>query len=288
MKKLYGIVMMVAMVAGAEVQPLWPEGKIPNFQSSQYAAPSQDVKQPGFDAKQHQMPYLEWCEKPAKPNGTCVILISGGSYQCTCDGPAFRPLAKKLMDNGITCVWLWYRVPRPDKDMIYRSGWQDGQRAVRLVRAAAKARGIDPEKIGVLGCSAGSHLSVMLATSSQTASYSKVDATDEVPCHINFAIPMCPAYVLSDGLTGANAKKGDPDDLTLNESFKFDAKTCPMCFFHGGRDPYSPMGSVRLWRKLREMNIDAALHLDAGRGHGPVGPQPFDAALAFLRKLKFL
>ena len=76
------------------------------------------------------------------------------------------------------------------------------------MRAAAKERGFDPEKIGVLGCSAGSHLSLLLATSSQTSAYAKVDETDDLPCHVNFALPMCPAYVLTDGLGEVNARRG--------------------------------------------------------------------------------
>ena len=134
MKNYLSFVMCLAsssLLAGV-VQPLWPEGKIPDFQENQIAAPSQEVQKPGFDRAAHRMPYLEWSEKPANPNGACVILISGGAYGCTCDGPKFRPLEDLLLDNGVTCVWLWYRTPRPEGLPIYQSGWQDGQRAVRF------------------------------------------------------------------------------------------------------------------------------------------------------------
>ena len=272
----------------AEIQPLWPEGKIPHFQPNQVAAPSQEVSKPGFDRAAHRMPYLDWDEKPANPNGACVILISGGGYNCTCDGPAFKQLEKKMLDNGITCVWLWYRSPRPQGLPIYQSGWEDGQRAVRLVRAAAKERGFDPERIGVLGCSAGSHLCVMLGTSALTPAYEKVDAVDDIPCHINWAMPMCPAYALTDGLTTANSRDGDAPDVKLNPSFKFDAKTCPMCLFHGGNDQYSPNGSTQLYRQLRRMKIPAELHLDPDRGHGPVDAAKFERAIEFMRQMGYL
>ena len=158
-------VMVFSLCMAGEKMPLWPEGKIPDFQSHQYAAPSQDVKK-GFDKKAHSMPYLEWCDAPAadKKNGACVIFISGGSYQCCCDRPNMDILQKVFTSKGITCVWLWYRVPRPVGLPIYKSAWQDGQRAVRMVRNEAAKRGFDPERIGVIGCSAGSHLSVMLST----------------------------------------------------------------------------------------------------------------------------
>ena len=289
MKNLVSCVFCLASLAlAAEVQPLWPEGKIPDFQEGQIAAPSQEVQEPGFDRAAHRMPYLDWDEKPANPNGACVILISGGGYNCTCDGPAFRPLEKLLLDNGVTCVWLWYRTPRPQGAPIYQSGWEDGQRAVRLVRAAAKERGFDPERIGVLGCSAGSHLSVMLATSALTPAYEKVDEIDEIPCHVNWAIPMCVAYALTDGLTGPNVRDGDAPDVKLNPSFKFDAKTCPMCFFHGGNDIYAPNGSTQLYRQLRRMKIPAELHLDPDRGHGPVDAKKFGRAIEFMRQMGFL
>lgn len=282
-----GWMVAISAVAGDKI-PLWPEGKMPLKQDNQVAAPSQEVNLPGFDRAQHTMPYLEWSEKPANPNGACVILISGGGYSCTCDGPAFKPLEKLMLDNGITCVWLWYRTPRPNGAEIYRTGWIDGQRAVRLVRAAAKEKGFDPERIGVLGCSAGSHLSVMLATSSQTPAYEPVDDLDNTPCHINWAIPMCTAYALSDGLVGKNAREGDGIDIKLNPSFRFDAKTCPMCMFHGGNDPYAANGSTQLYRQLRRMKVPAEVHIDPDRGHGPVDAAKFGRAIEFMRQMGFL
>ena len=270
-----------SLLAGV-AQPLWPEGKIPNFQ------PEQKVLAMGMNQAETKMPYLDWSEKPANPNGACVILISGGGSGCTCDGPGFKPLEDLLLDNGVTCVWLWYRTPRPKGLPIYQSGWEDGQRAVRLVRAAAKERGFDPERIGVLGCSAGSHLSVMLATSSQTPAYAKVDAADDVPCHLAFALPMCVAYALTDGLGAPNRRDGDAPDVKLNPCFRFDAKTCPMCLFHGGNDPYSPNGSTQIYRQLRRMGIPAELHLDPDRGHGPVDAAKFERAIEFMRQMGYL
>ena len=280
----------MALVLAAAIQPLWPESKVPDAQPQQVAAPSQEVSKPGFNADEHRMPYLEWSEPPAadKKTKACVILISGGGYGCTCDGPAFRPLEKKLLENGVTCVWLWYRTPRPKGLPIYQWGWEDGQRAVRLVRKAAAERGYDPEKIGVLGCSAGSHLSLLLALNSQTPAYQKVDEIDDIPCHINFALPMCPAYVLTDGLDNTNKTKGESPDAVVDSLFKFDEKTCPVCFFHGGKDPYSPNGSTKIYRKLREKKIPSELHLDPDRGHGPVDARKFERAIEFMRQMGFL
>jgi len=278
-----------SLFAGERI-PLWPEGKIPDFQPQQVAATTEEMKAPGFVRDAHRMPYLEWFDAPAagKKTDACMIIISGGGYGCCCDGPAFRPLVKKMTDAGIQCVNLTYRTPRPKGLPIYQSGWEDGQRAVRLVRGMAKARGFDPEKIGVMGCSAGSHLSMLLATSALTPAYTPVDELDKSPCHVNWAILHCPAYALTDGLTDKNVTQGNGPDVKLSPAFKFDAKTCPICFFHGSADPYSPIGSTQAYRQLRRMKIPAELHLDGGRGHGPVGAAAFERALEFMRQMGYL
>ena len=270
--------------------PLWPAGKMPDAQDHQIAATTEEAKAAGFDRAANRMPHLQWfvAPKDAPKTDTCMIIISGGGYSCCCDGPAFAPLVQKMLDAGIHCVNLTYRTPRPKGIPIYQTAWEDGQRAVRLVRSMAAKRGFNPEKIGAMGCSAGSHLSVMLATSSQTPAYAPVDDLDKIPCHINWAIPMCPAYALTDGLEGKNTTEGNGPDVKLNPSFKFDAKTCPMCLFHGGVDPYSPIGSTQIYRQLRRMKIPAELHLDADRAHGPVKAPAYERALEFMRQIGVL
>ena len=262
----------VAVLAFAgERVTLWPEGKIPNFQPQQIAATTQEVKEPGFKPAERVMPYLDWYDPPAEKNGACMLLISGGGYQNCCDGVWIDRVAKKLLDLGFVCVSLTYRTPRPQGLPIYQSGWQDGQRAVRLVRSEAQKRGFDPEKIGAFGFSAGSHLTVLLATSALTPAYEAVDALDQLPCHVNWAIPIYTAYALTDGLTGPNTRDGDAIDVKLTDVFKFDAKTCPMVLFHGGTDVYSPNGSTQIYRQLRRMKIPAEIHLFADRPHGFMG-----------------
>ena len=200
-----------------------------------------------------------------------MLLITGGGYNACVDGLWIDRLAKRFTDLGYVCVNLTYRTPRPIGLPIYQSAWQDGQRAVRLIRRAAKDRGFDPEKIGALGFSAGSHMTVLLATSSLTPAYQPIDELDKLPCHINMAIPVYTAYALTDGLTGRNTRNGDGIDIKLSDTFKFDANTCPMALFHGGTDVYSPNGSIQIYRELRRMKIPAEIHLFADRGHGFMG-----------------
>ncbi|MDC0270084.1 alpha/beta hydrolase [bacterium] len=259
------------LTSAGERVALWPEGKIPDFQAHQIAATTKEAGAPGFKAADHTMPHLDWYEPPAKKNGACMLLISGGGYHNCCDGAWIDKVAKKFTDLGFVCVNLTYRTPRPKGLPIYQSAWVDGQRAVRLVRKDAAKRGFDPEKIGAFGFSAGGHLTVLLATSSLTPAYKPVDKIDQLPCHVNWAVPIYPAYALTDGLTGPNTRDGDAIDVKLTDVFKFDAKTCPMALFHGGTDVYSPNGSTQIYRQLRRMKIPAELHLFADRGHGFMG-----------------
>lgn len=250
---------------------LWPEGKIPDYQPQQIAATTEEVKMPGFKAAEHAMPYLDWYEAPATKNGACMVLISGGGYQNCCDGFWIDRVAKRFTELGFVCVSLTYRTPRPKGLPIYQSAWADGQRAIRLVRNDAAKRGFDSEKIGVFGFSAGSHLTVLLATSALTPAYASIDGLDATPCHVNWAVPIYTAYALTDGLTGPNTREGDAIDVKLSDVFKFDAKTCSMALFHGGTDIYSPNGSTQIYRQLRRMKIPAEIHLFADRPHGFMG-----------------
>jgi acetyl esterase/lipase len=269
---IVGCWMLVAALACAgERVALWPEGKIPDLQPHQIAATTQEAKAPDFKAADHVMPYLDWYEPPAEKNGACMLLISGGGYNCCCDGAWIDRVAKTFTELGFVCVSLTYRTPRPKGLPIYQSAWEDGQRAVRLVRKDAEKRGFAPEKIGVLGFSAGSHLTVLLATSALTPAYEPVDEVDQLPCHVNWAVPIYTAYALTDGLTGPNTRDGDAVDVKLSNVFKFDAKTCPMALFHGGTDVYSPNGATQIYRQLRRMKIPAEIHLFADRGHGFMG-----------------
>ena len=292
MKRFLGLLLVLFSalpLSAYEREAVWPKGKMPDSQPRQYAAMSNEFRTPGFNIEEHRTPYLEWYETPdaSVRNGTCMILISGGAYNGTVDVGHIDRWHKELTAVGIQCVNLVYRTPRPEGLPYWHTAWEDGQRAVRLVRSEAKKRGFDPEKIGVIGMSAGSHLAVLLATSSLTPAYARVDKLDDIPCHINFAIANAPAYVTTDAdeLGIPAAREGYGADVGLSKIFKFDEKTCPMSLHHGGADPYSPNGSTQIYRQLRRMGIPAELHLYPNRGHGAYG---LDRAIEFLRQMEFL
>lgn len=281
------VFLFCSVVLGAqERESVWPAGRMPDAQRHQIAAMTYEADAPGFDADAHRIAYLEWYEAPSEPNGGCMILISGGSYQCCCDDRLIKLWRDTFTGLGFQCVNFVYRTPRPEGLPIYQTAWEDGQRAVRMVRSEAERRGFDPEKIGTISMSAGSHLALLLATSSQTPAYGKIDAIDEVPCHINWAIVNAPAYVTTDGQNGDPAERlGVGPDVKISDVFKFDEKTCPVSLHHGGEDPYTPMGSTLVYRQLRKMGVPAELHLYPGKGHGAFG---LERGIEFINQMEFV
>ena len=291
--KIRNILLIALLLCSVSLQAIervavWPKGKMPNAQSHQIAAMTDEAGKEGFKADKHRTAYLEWGAKPDKQvdNDACMILISGGGYNSCCDVGLIKMWRERLTELGFQTVNFVYRTPRPVGLPIYQTAWEDGQRAVRMVRAEAEKRGYNPEKIGVISMSAGSHLALLLATSSQTAAYEPIDKLDDVPCHINWAVVNAPAYVTTDGENGSPAtREGYGIDVKLSDVFKFDEKTCPMTLQHGGLDPYTPNGSTLIYRRLREMKIPAELHLYPNQGHGAFG---FERTVEFMRQMGYM
>jgi len=252
-----------------ERQYIWPEGKMPDVQAHQIAAKTGEKKAPGFKAEDFRRPYIDWyAPNPACKTDLCVMTISGGGFNSCCDAERLQPAIDRFVKAGITVADVTYRTPRPKGLPIHQSAWEDVQRAVRVVRSEAAKRGFNPEKIGATGISAGAKALLLVATSSLTPAYAPVDEIDKLPCNLLFAIPQAPAYVLTDGQGMPNTREGDAPDVKLVPELKFDEKTCPMCFFQGGIDEYSPFGSTQIYRQLRRMKIPAEVHLFADRWHG--------------------
>lgn len=288
MKKMVFILgLFLTLCAYAQERELiWPKGRMPDAQPHQIAAMTDESKSAGFKPEKHRIPYLEWFEAPAESNGGCMILISGGAYQNCCDMSLIKLWRETFTALGFRCVNFVYRTPRPEGLPVYKTAWEDGQRAVRMVRSEAARRGFDPERIGVISMSAGSHLALLLATSSLTPAYERVDALDNLPCNINWAVVNAPAYVTGDGETGTQAtRQGYGTDVKLSDVFKFDEKTCPMSLHHGGDDVYSPFGSTLVYRELRKRKIPAELHLYPGKGHGAFG---LERGVEFMRQMGFM
>jgi acetyl esterase/lipase len=232
------------------VEEIWPKGKMPDKCENQKVVPT-----------------IEWfIPKELKTKAIQVVTPGGGYYHCNASGEGI-PVAEYFNSKGMTVVVVNYRTPRPKNLAKHTTAWQDAQRAIRLVRKGAQARGLDPSRIGIMGFSAGGHLTLMAATSSRHGSYNRIDDVDKIPCNVQWAFPIYPAYALTDGADHPNKKGGNEDDSVLVPEFSFDLDTPPMCFIHGDADGWAAMNSIKTWEKLRRMGIQSDLHTLAKRGH---------------------
>ena len=247
---LVGTSVLFDVSAGEKVL-LWPEGRMPSVQTNQEYAP-----------------FLTWhAPKDLRYRGV-LIAVPGGGYNCCWDESLeVSGIRDDFLARGMTVVSVRYRTPRPVGLPKHQTAWQDAQRAVRMVRHEAKRRGLDPENIGFTGCSAGGHLALLVATSSRTSAYAPVDEIDREPCHVNWAVPVYPAYGLVPEADASDVRGCDDLSAPIVPEFAFDDKTPPMCFVHGDADRWSPMASLRAYHKLRTMGIPAELHVMAREPH---------------------
>jgi acetyl esterase/lipase len=230
---------------------IWPEGKTPDFQENQC------------------VPYIEWHIPAVRKTDAIQIIYSGGGYsKNNPDGFEVAPARRYLNAMGITVVTLKYRTPRPEAPLAkHTTAWQDLQRTIRIVRSEAAEKGLDPNKIGIMGSSAGGHLTLLGVTSSRHKTYSRVDDLDKLPCNVQWGIGIYPAYALTDGIDEHNTTGGNDDSAVLVPEFSFDLDTAPMLFIHGDADYWASMNSVKVWEKMRSMGIQSELHTLALRPH---------------------
>jgi acetyl esterase/lipase len=159
---------------------------------------------------------------------------------------------------GVTGILLKYRVPRRKDRPKHEAPLQDSQRALGLVRKHAKSWGINPSKLGILGFSAGGHLSVMTLTSFHERTYSRIDEADDLSCRPDFGILVYPAYLV---------------DRTTRDSLFPEVvirKDTPPCFFvHTGDDHVPAEGSALAYLALEKAGVVGnELHLFPFGGHG--------------------
>jgi pimeloyl-ACP methyl ester carboxylesterase len=107
----------------------------------------------------------------------------------------------------------------------------------------------------------------MGVTSSRSRSYWNVDAVDKLPCNVQWAVAIYPAYSLTDGAMKINEHGGNEDDARPVPEFVIDPDTCPTLFIHGDADAWAAMNSVKCWEQMRRMGVQSELHTLALRGH---------------------
>jgi acetyl esterase/lipase len=207
--------------------------------------------------------------RPAKDKDTktAIVICPGGGYWNLYWELEGEEVAAWLNSLGVTGIVLKYRVPRrPDdvKDQPARRPLQDAQRAVSLIRSKAREWGIDPQKIGMVGFSAGGHLAVATATSFEKRTYEPIDDVDEISCRPDFAILAYSGYL----------KAKDKDELA--PGLRIPKGTPPIFLVHGGADIISdPEHSIVMYRALKKAGVPAELHVYATAAHD-FGVRPSD------------
>lgn len=199
-----------------------------------------------------------------KDTGAAVLICPGGGYNILAMDLEGTEVVEWLNSIGVTGIVLKYRVPRRKDRPAHEAPLQDAQRAMRLCRANAKNWGIDPERIGILGFSAGGNLSARACTAYGANAYEPIDTNDELSCRPDFGVLVYPAYLLDE-----------EDKTKLSPDLTIDADTPPMFFAHAADDRIPASGSATMFFALREHAIPAELHIYSTGGHG-FGLRPSD------------
>jgi acetyl esterase/lipase len=190
-----------------------------------------------------------------KATGTAVMVCPGGGYNILAANLEGTEICQWLNDIGVSAVLLKYRVPSPAED---RNGppLQDAQRALGLIRSQAKGLGIRADRIGVIGFSAGGHLSANLCAHGDRT-YAAIDAADAVSCRPDFAMLIYPAYLVRSGQDAALA----PEIVVSHD-------TPPTFVTMTMDDPINVMNALTYGAALAKARVPSEVHVFPTGGHG--------------------
>lgn len=240
---------------------------------------------------------------------SAVLVFPGGGYKAVAIGPKSTlgqngaDVCKWLTDAGVTCIVVKYRVPntgcnwnpetRKHEQPRIPMALQDAQRAMSIVRHNAAEYGIDPNRIGVMGFSAGGNLAVLSSTAFRTRSYVPIDEIDQASLRPDFAIPVYPGHMTMEH------KNKTPKAVAaqeLNSDIVISADIPPTLLIHAKDDDVDPVHySLVYERELKKAGVavDMILYETGGHAFG-VRKQGKDTdrwtedALEWLRKIQML
>lgn len=194
-----------------------------------------------------------------KNSGTAMLICPGGGYHNLFWELEGEEVTAWLNAHGMTGIILKYRCPRRPGDVMGEpplGPLLDAQRAVSLVRSRAKEWDIHPDRIGMVGFSAGGHLSLATATNFDKRQYERIDAIDDVSCRPDFAVLCYSGYL----------KAKDKDEVA--PGIRIPANTPPIFLAHTSDDSISdPLHSVVMYTALQRAKVPAELHLFATGEH---------------------
>lgn len=199
-----------------------------------------------------------------KNTGAAVVVFPGGGYRILAIDLEGTEVCDWLNSAGVTCILVKYRVPGADQAQPSTGPYpkstaalQDAQRSVGIVRAHAAEWHIDPNRIGVLGFSAGAHLSAALSTHYDKRLYDPTDAADQQSCRPDFAVVIYPGYL-------ADTEHSFLNDLDIHP----DSKTPPSIIVQAEDDTVHVENSTTYFLALKQAKVPAELHIYAEGGHG--------------------
>jgi acetyl esterase/lipase len=202
-----------------------------------------------------------------KQTGAAVVVCPGGGYSILAWDLEGTEVCDWLNSEGVTAVLLKYRVPARKGAERYAGPLQDAQRALGLIRQHAQEWKLDPKRIGILGFSAGGHLSAAASTNFGQRTYARLDEADDQSCRPDFTILIYPAYL-------AVKEKDD----ALAPEIKVTSETPPAFIVQTEDDPVRVENAVAYYSALAKAKVPAEIHLFPSGGHG-YGLRPTEKAV---------
>lgn len=256
---------------------LWPAGRVPG-EPKRAAVPnvverSADPALPDRYIDNVSAPYLV-AYRPARPKGTALLVIPGGGYQRIVldkEGTALVPAF--VEQGGVTLFVLRYRLPAGRGDR--QAALADAQRAIRVIRAGATKWQLDPQRIGVIGFSAGGHVAARLSNGYATALPGIGDATDALSARPDFALLLYPVIDMGRHAHSGSRTRllGEHPTPALEQQYSMQAQvsaqTPPTFLVHAQDDDVvSVHNSLLYYQALLAAGVPSEMHLFAHGGHG--------------------
>jgi len=211
--------------------------------------------------------------KPEHPNGCAVVVCPGGGYGALAVDHEGKQIGEWYNEFGVTAFVLRYRIA---PHYSHPTPMLDVQRAIRTVRAKAEEFGVDPERIGVMGFSAGGHLASTAATHFDDGDPNAADPIDRVSCRPDFAILCYPVITFTQDFMHRGSRNNllgkDPEeDLVklLSNELQVTEKTPPTFLFHTWEDKVvPPQNSLVFFLAMKEKGVPGELHIYEKGRHG--------------------
>ena len=221
-------------------------------------------------------PSLAYYRPVERVTDRAVIVCPGGGYHILAWDLEGTEVAEWLNGLGVHAFVLKYRLPRAGDKERHAAALEDAQRALSLVRAGAAERGIAPDRIGIMGFSAGGHLAALAADRGNERVYKPADAVDAVPCRADFAALIYPAYLVPDQNAPGTAGAVEPaaGATGLSPLFRVPAGMPPVFLAHAIDDPVPVANSTAYLLAMKARKVPAELHVypDGGHGYGLRSP----------------